>query len=442
MSFTLLGILNSQAAGASVSYWLATLGGNSPDVGKSVASDSLGNFYALGYSESSGAGANDFLLTKFDLLGAIQWQRSLGGTSDDDGNSVQIDSSDNIYAFGRTRSSGAGSNDFLLAKYNTSGTLQWQRTLGGSGYDFGTSVSVDSSGNIYVLGLSDSSGAGSYDFLLAKYNSSGTIQWQRTLGGASQEFGRSLSVDSSGNVYVAGVTTSAGLGQEEFLLAKYNASGTIQWQRIFGGTADDQNQALFADSSGNTFLLGSSNSVGAGGQDLILAKYNTSGTLQWQQMLGGVNTDIGRGVALDSADNIFVSGQTNSSGAGGNDFLLAKYNSSGVIQWQRTLGSNQAEISYGLALNLEDAIYATGLTERSGKGTQILLAKVPSDGSKTGTYSLDGLDMVYAASSLTAGTSTLTSSTSSLTSATSTLTSSTSSLTSATSTLTAHIVEL
>jgi len=388
MSFILLGILNSQASGGGLTYWLSTLGGASGDQGQSVAIDSDNNLYVLGFQASTGAGSNDFLLAKYNSSGTVQWQRILGGASNDRGYSVAIDSSDNVCVFGYTSSTGAGAQDFLLAKYNSSGTIQWQRILGGASNDIGYSVAIDSSDNVYVLGYTGSAGAGS-DFLLAKYNSSGTIQWQRILGGAGSDYGQSVAIDSSDNVYVFGSTRSTGAVAKPVLLAKYNSSGTIQWQRILGGAGSEEGNSVAIDSSDNVYVLGRTTSTGAGQDDFLIAKYNSSGTIQWQRVLGGASGDTGYSVAIDSSDNVCVFGHTASTGAGSNDFLLAK---------------------------------------------------LPNDGSLTGTYVLDGVDMIYATSTLTAATSTLTAATSSLTAATSTLTAATSTLTDASASLTEHFV--
>ena len=388
MSFTLLGILNAQAAGVAISYWLASLGGATDEKGRSVAIDASDNSYSFGDATSAGAGGPENFLAKRDSAGTIQWQRTLGGTGSDFARSVKVDSSGNVYVVGWTDSIGAGSSDFLLAKYNSSGTIQWQRILGGATFDRGHSVAIDSSDNLYVVGFTDSSGAGDFDFLLAKYNSSGTIQWQRTLGGTGDDRGNSVAIDSSDNVYVLGQNTSTGAGNDDFLLAKYNSSGTIQWQKILGAN-DDRGQSVAIDSSDNVYVVGKTDSY----PDLnfLIAKYNSSGTIQWQRVLGGSNVEIGNSVAIDSSDTLYVLGYTESTGAGGDDFLMAK---------------------------------------------------LPNDGSLTGTYVLDGVDMVYAASSLTAATSTLTAATSSLTDSSSSLTAATSTLTDASASLTSHFVEI
>jgi uncharacterized delta-60 repeat protein len=428
---------------AGLSYWLATLGGTGRDRAESVAIDSSGNGYVLGRTDSAGAGNDDFLLVKYDPAGTVQWQRVLGGADTEQGRGIAIDSSDNIYVVGKTKSAGAGIDDLLLAKYNSSGTIQWQRVLGGTGEERGHAITIDSSDNVYVFGFTDSAGAGGIDFLLAKYNSSGTIQWQRVLGGSGIEFGNSVAVDSSGNVYVFGDTESTGAGGIDFLLAKYNSSGTIQWQRVLGGSGTEQGNGIAVDSSGNVYVIGNTASTGAGGNDFLLAKYNSSGTIQWQRVLGDTGTEVGYSVAFDSSDNIYVAGYTNSTGAGGIDFLLAKYNSSGTIQWQRVLGGSGSDYGRSITIDSSDNIYVVGYTGSVGAGSDdLLIAKLPSDGSLAGTYVLDGVNIVYAASALTGATSTLTAATSTLTGATSTLNAETSTLTGATPSLTSNFVEI
>ena len=128
------------------------------------------------------------------------------GSTDDNGRDLAVDSSGNVYVISTSYSSGAGSSDFLLVKYNNSGVVQWQRTLGNSDENFGEGVAVDnSSGDVYVTGLFYPSNT---KLALAKYNSSGTIQWQRALYGTDSTQGSDVVVDSSG-VYVTGIGSAA-----------------------------------------------------------------------------------------------------------------------------------------------------------------------------------------------------------------------------------------
>jgi hypothetical protein len=125
---------------------------------------------------------------------------------------VAVDSIGNVYTVGETY---VPEYNVLIAKYNASGTLQWQRALGGVNNAFGNGIAVDSSGNVYM------SGGGSGDVLIAKYNTSGTLQWQRTLSDAVNDYEhKGIAVDSSGNVYVTGYTSSQGAGGDDIIIAK------------------------------------------------------------------------------------------------------------------------------------------------------------------------------------------------------------------------------
>ena len=227
------------------------------------------------------------------------------------------------------------------------------------------------------------------------------------------------------------------------ILNSQAAGGLTYWLSTLGGAVSEVGYSVAIDSSDNVYVLGRTNSTGAGGYDFLIAKYNSSGTIQWQRVLGGAGTEIGNSVAIDSSDNVYVFGYTTSTGAGGDDFLIAKYNSSGTVQWQRVLGGGSNEVGYSVAIDSSDNVYVFGYTNSTGAGgNDFLLAKLPNDGSLTGTYVLDGVDMVYATSTLTGATSTLTASTSTLTAATSTLTAATSTLTDASASLTEHLVEI
>jgi uncharacterized delta-60 repeat protein len=436
-------MLAGNGASGLPSYWLATLGGTGSETAQSVGTDSLGNSYAFGFTNSVGAGSHDFLLAKYDPAGIVQWQRILGGSTFDVARGLTVDSSDNIYVIGQSASAGAGSNDFLIAKYNTSGTIQWQRTLGGTYGDDGQSVSTDSSGNLYIAGQDKSTTAGAnYNYLVAKYNYLGTIQWQRSLGGTENEFASELSVDSSGNVYVVGSTLSDSLGGYDILLAKYNSAGTIQWQRVLGGTGGEQGFGVAFDSVDNVYICGYTTTQGSGSNDFLIAKYNPSGTIQWQKILGGTGQDTAKSIAFDSSDYFYVFGECQIT-SGPLNSLIAKYDSAGTIQWQRTLSSAATDVGISVTVDLSNNIYAIGTTSSAGAGSNdFLFAKLPNDGSLTGTYVLNGVNIVYAASSFTAATSSVSARTSSLTAATSTLTAATSTLTDASASLTSYLVEL
>ena len=301
--------------------------------------------------------------------------------------------------------------------FNSSGTLQWRRTLGGSGSDYGYGIAVDSSGNSYVTGYTTGGGYGNDDIITAKYDTNGNIQWQRILGGTGNDGADAIAVDSSGNAYVFAHTESAGAGNYDMLVAKYNSSGSIQWQKTVGTGPGilEWSQGIEVDSSGNIYLAGYTigSGVGAGSYDFLITKLNSSGAFQWSRTLGGSSLDYGRAIAVDSSGNVYVTGETASTGTGMYEGLIVKYDSSGTLQWQRIFYGSQNEYLNGIGVDNSGNVYVGGRTASSGEGDQeFLIAKLPDDGTGTGTYG----DFTYADSSslLTAGSRTLTVSNSNL----------------------------
>jgi uncharacterized delta-60 repeat protein len=313
-----------------------------------------------------------------------EFVKTWGGSSYDYLFAVAVDSAGNIYCAGFTWSFGAGNYDALLLKYNSSGTLQWAKTWGGSGNDFLYAVAVDSAGNIYCAGRTYSFGAGYDDALLLKYDSSGALQWAKTWGGSSNDTLYGVAVDSAGNIYCAGWTYSFGAGENDALLLKYNSSGALQWAKTWGGSNYDYLYAVAVDSSGNIYCAGYTYSFGAGGSDALLLKYNSSGTLQWATTWGGGNYDYLWEVAVDSGGNIYCAGYTDSFGAGSGDALLLKYDSSGALQWAKTWDGGSDDHLFAVAVDSTGNLYLVGDT---ASYTGIWQAQTGSQTSPSGSVS-------------------------------------------------------
>jgi hypothetical protein len=299
---------------------------------------------------------------KYNSSGTKQWTRLLGTASSDAGYGVAVDGSGNVYVTGTTEGAldgqthSGGTYDTFLTKYNASGTKQWTRLLGNGTETYAYTVAVDGSSNIFVAGhtrgtFDSESNAGMLDIYVAKYNSSGTRQWVRMLGSARFDYCYGVGTDGSGNVYVAGAAYGDfdGLANsdptwmsEDIFIAKFDTSGSKQWSRFFGTATNDVVSGLAVDASGNAYITGNSDGAldgetNAGGHDLYLIKYNTSGTKQWTRLLGTASGEYGRSVAVDGSGNSFLTGLTagNLDGAtnsGGNDAYLVKYDTSGNLQ--------------------------------------------------------------------------------------------------------------
>ena len=269
------------------------------------------------------------------------------------------------------------------------------------------------------------------------------------------DVGYGIATDSNSNVYATGNFKNSSSGYDTFI-TKYNSSGAIQWQRSLadGNTAANQSgqgYGIATDSSSNVYATGYFTNT-SGGSNVFITKYNSSGAIQWQRSLadslaGSSQVDYGLSITADSTGNVYVSGRFANSAGNANAFIT-KYNSSGTIQWQRSLAdgntaANQATYGYSVATDPSGNICITGFFRNTSKRTNFYVAKIPNDGTKTGTWTIDSTHVLtYATGSLTDAAGSLTSATSSLTDAASSLTDAASSLTDAASTLTGAKVTL
>lgn len=361
-----------------------------------IGVDSSANVYSILQTQAPSASYSGFEFMKVDNTNTISFQKNLAATTGPvyliQGD---IDSSNNLIATGYSQTfNGSGYNDVLIEKYNSSGTLQFQKRLDTSNTnDVGQSICADSSGNIYVCGYTQ---IFSFQWqLLAKFDSSGTAQWVIYRGGSGSIWGNGVAVDSSGNVYASAYQNNGGYYGD---FSKHNSSGALQWQSRIDTSSFGSDAAV--DSSGNAIFLGYY------GNNPLLIKYDSGGTVLWKREFAiAVGNIYPTRVTVDSSDNIYYVGQFNGA------IFIAKYNSAGTLQWQRTVTTANVGGVYGQNITVDSTtglVYVSGFTGSGGVFTyqSAFTMCVPVDGSRTGTYSLYGTTFTYAASSQTEQSST------------------------------------
>ena len=409
---------NSATPVAPVANFIGITGTATASYPYGTSVDSSSNMFLYGAVDGQLSG----YIAKYNGQGTLQLQRTLSAS----GKYTVVyggktDSSGNIYVGGYTNAiAGYG---FYVAKLDSTGAILWQTGLSVTGGAFLQGFNIDSSGNVYGVGYAGSTQYG----LIVKWDSSGTLLWQRSLGTASV-YPNDVVADTSGNVYVVGNDST---GTTSIFVNKYNSSGTLQWQKIFSAASRGYGIAL--DSSQNPVIGGWRRDVTA----TYIAKLTTAGAITWQSTLNSTGETFAR-VAIDSSDNIYF---TNSWFNGTNATLLvAKWNTSGTFQWQRAMAiSGENNQGYGIAVD-SSAVYVNGSTTLTpGK---MLFARLPVDGSKTGSYSVGGTTVSYAASSMSAGTGTYTVSNNTLTDAAGAATSASPGLTSASVTVTSSVTTI
>ena len=331
------------------------------DYCKDIATDSFGNIYLVGSTYISGN--YDIIIVKFNSSGHYQWNSTCGGSNEEYGYGIEIDSSNNIYVIGYTNSYGNGQNDIFFLKYNVSGGLKWNKTWGGINYDFGFGITIDIFDDIYISGIYNFSISDSGVMCLIKFSSSGIEQWNQTWDGISSDCAYDVAIDSSNNIYLGGVTNFTGLesGVSDICLVKYDSSGAYQWNRTIDYNNEDVIFSIAIDSFDNIYLGGYTDSFGAGSYDMLLIKYNNSGGLQWNESWGGILKDKCNDIAIDSFNNIYLTGYTKSYGVENIESLcLIKYDNTGGQLWNWSLEAWRQITGEGLKIDSSNNIYISG----------------------------------------------------------------------------------
>ena len=362
-------------------FWVETLGGAGADYGESLAVAPDGSLLLTGYTTSFGAGGQDVFLAKFYSNGSLAWAQTLGGAGNDEGNSLVIAPDGSLVLTGLTTSFGAGSYDVLLAKFQSNGNLAWVQTLGGTGSDQGYGLAIAPDGSLLLTGLTTSFGAGNDDVFLAKFQANGSLAWAQTLGGVRDDYGVSLAIGPDDSLLLTGTTASFGSGNFDVLIAKFQPNGSLAWIQTLGGTNIDYGISLGAAQDGSLWLTGYTNSFGAQNDDMLLTKFQSNGSLAWAQTLGGRGTDYALSLAVAPDGSLVLTGSTTSFGAGGQDVFLAKFCSNGSLAWAQTLGGAGNDEGNSLVIAPDGSLVLTGFTNSFSAGNyNVLLAQLNSQG--------------------------------------------------------------
>ncbi|MEB2307753.1 MAG: SBBP repeat-containing protein [Candidatus Brocadiaceae bacterium] len=422
------------------------LGGSDSDFGFDIAVDGVGNAYVTGETYSSDfptkdamygtrTGGYDVFVTKIDASGAsLSYSTYLGGSYTDYGHSIAVDSAGNAYVTGWTRSSdfptkdaiygshtamygGHSGNDYdaFVTKIDASGaSLSYSTYLGGSYYDGGYSIAVDSTGNAYVTGRTystdfptknaiDGSLNGASDAFVTKLAASGaSLSYSTYLGGSDWDYGSSIAVDGAGNASVTGYTGSSDFptknaidgslnGASDAFVTKLDALGaSLSYSTYLGGSSFDEGYGIAVDGAGNAYVTGNTGSsdfptenamyesFNGGVTDAFVTKLDASGTsISFSTYLGGNDSDWGMGIAVDSAGNAYVTGETYSSDfptanaidgslSGRADAFVTKLATSGAsLSYSTYLGGSDHDAGHGIAVDSAGNAYVTGVTYSS-----------------------------------------------------------------------------
>jgi hypothetical protein len=369
----------SQAYQGSTTFAKA-IGGGGEDMAYSIVQSSDGGYFVAGSTQSFEGGPADIYVVKLDSGGNVQWTKTIGGSFDDEAHSI-IQSSDGGYVVaGWTSSFGPGS-DIYVVKLDSSGNVVWAKTIGGSNSDYAHSIIQSSDGGYVVAGSTSSFGSGGSDFYVVKLDSSGNVQWAKTIGGSDYDAAYSIIQSSDGGYAVAGYTRSFGAGSEDMYVVKLDSSGNIVWTKTIGGSSWDEALSIIQSSDGGYVVAGSTRSFGAGYSDFYVVKLDSGGNVQWAKTIGGSSGDFASSIIQSSDGGYVVAGETASFGADGWDIYVVKLDSGGNVQWAKTIGGSRNDFASSIIQSSDGGYVVAGETASFGAvGRDIYVVKTDANG--------------------------------------------------------------
>jgi hypothetical protein len=356
--------------------WAKCYGGTNNDQSATFQQTADSGFIIGGFSNSidgnvtGNHGGNDLWVIKIDQFGALQWEKSLGGTGAEIGSTV-IQTKDMGYMVaGHSNSTNGdvtgnhGKFDYWVVKLDPTGALQWEKSFGGSDTEQVSLIRPARDGGYIVSGRSNSvdgdvtGNHGGYDIWVVKMDSLGNLQWERSYGGSGDETGGTINPTSDGGFIMQGSSNSTdgdvtgNHGGYDFWVVKIDSVGNIQWERSFGGSGDDEGRSVQQTPDGGYVVAAYSNSTDGditgnhGGYDYWVARLDSAGNIKWERSYGGSGDDEARNVVFTKDGGYIISGISNSTDGevtgnhGSYDYWIVKIDSVGNIQWQRSLGGS------------------------------------------------------------------------------------------------------
>jgi hypothetical protein len=300
-----------------------TWGGTGSDVSSGVAMAADGSAYVVGISDSFtvdqfGTPSPRLFVVKFAPNGSLAWQRIWNGSTVRGlGRTAVALAGGFVYVTGVSTDNG---NDAVLLKFDAAGTLVWERTWGGASSEESLSVAAAPDGSAYIAGTTTSFGPSSGGLFIVKFDPAGTLVWQTVADGAA---GNGVAVAPDGSVYAVGTVGRAQIGNFDLLVLKISSSGDLVWRRAYTtGDVADPRGGVATSADGSVVAAGAVQSIKAGSADIaaLIVKFDASGTLVFDKQFDGRVSETAEGVAVDQVDGtIFVAGTTTSFGAGSQD---------------------------------------------------------------------------------------------------------------------------
>jgi hypothetical protein len=378
-------------------------------------------------------GNYDCFVLKLDVSGNYVWVKQLGGTSNDIGNGITVDASGNVYLTGSFEgtcdfdpgtgsaalTAPGGNSDAFICKLTSAGAYSWAKKIGDTNLEEGFGIVLDASNNVYTTGYFSSTtvdfnpGTGTSnitcggfnDCYISKLDASGNYVWGKAITGPNYEVGNALTVDGSGNVIITGYFRSSvdfdpgtgssfltSAGWSDIFICKLTSTGTLSWAKRIGDINYEEGKAITADATGDIYITGyfmnapdfdpgtgTTTLTSAGGYDVYVGKYSSTGTLVWVKSFGASTEDNVLAIDLDASGNVYTTGYFYSAtdfnpGAGtftltpvgNNDAFISKLDAAGNFVWAKKMGGTSFDFGTSLTIDVSGSVIAAGYFQGTG----------------------------------------------------------------------------
>jgi len=325
------------------------------------------------------------LIINLESKAQITFQKTFAAAGMNGGLFIQKTTDGGYIVTGQHETSGAGGCDIYIFKRDNCGNIEWFKTYGDATSDGGMCIQQTPDGGYIITGLGyDFGGGGTRDVILMKIDASGNVQWNKIYGGPAEEYGMYVQLTNDGGYIIVGTSTSFGAGDWDLYLVKTDSIGNLQWTKYFGGGNHDSGTYIEQTADGGYIIFGKTESFGAGGADVWLIRTDNIGDLLWAKTYGGTGAEgqhwNTKGLIMPDGGFI-ISSHTTSFGAGLADVWLIRTDSSGNVLWSKTYGGADNDLPRFIRQTNDNGFIIGGETWSFGLGGRdVYLVKTDSSG--------------------------------------------------------------
>ena len=348
-----------------------TYGKKSGEYGYAVRQSTDKGFIVAGYTNSYGAGSNDFFVTKTDSIGSIIWSKTYGGTRDDEAYSVQQTFDGGYIIAGYSKSFGAINYNAYLIKTDANGDTLWTKTYGGVQDDYANVVEQTNDGGFILAGYTNSfvAGADSGSIYLIKTDATGNIKWTSSLNGTTAiSDGYSIKQTLDKGYILTGYTNSFSDPNGDAYLIKTDSNGTVSWTKTYGSSHVDWGNSVQQTSDGGYIVAGSSSFDSTNLIDIYLIKTNAIGDTLWTKTYGGKGYDYGQAIEQTKDGGYVITGYANNCDTCSYNAYIMKTDENGNIIWANTYGGPGDDEANAVCQTSDGAYVVAGITNSFGAG--------------------------------------------------------------------------